>query len=245
MDKTSADKTTIIEFPNGNIARYTTVSQNVDIDVAIKKLGLVLSRALLVINGGTGNLNSLVEQRLKEVFDHLARFVIDERVTVVTGGTNAKLFELFGCALQRHGGPSAPCIGVTLEECAELNKLESHHSHFISVKGKTWGNETSVMYRLIHELSKNRPSLALVAGGGEITIKEMVQNVLQNREMIFVGGVGGVTDAIIAAKKNTSHLYPKITDIVKNAQIEVFNAYQTPHELVSILRNKLLDNGTK
>ncbi len=245
MNKISTDKTTIIEFPNGNTARYITVSQNVDIDGTIEKLDLVLSRALLIINGGTGNLNNQAEQRLKKVFDHLARFVIDERVTVVTGGTNAKLFELFGCALQKLGGPSAPCIGVTLDERAELHKLESHHSHFISVKGKTWGNETSVMYNLIYKLSKNRPSLALFAGGGKITIKEMGQNVFQNREMIFVGGVGGVTDAIIAAKKNTRYLYPEIADIVEKAQIEVFTASQTPHELVNILRNRLLDNGIK
>jgi hypothetical protein len=143
------------------------------------------------------------------------------------------------------GGPSAPCIGVTLEDCAELNKLESHHSHFISVKGKAWGNETSVMYNLISELSKGRPSLALFAGGGKITIKEMGQNVFQNREMLFVGGIGGVTDAIIAAKKNTRYLYPEISDIVEKAQIEVFTASQTPHELVNILRNRLLNNGTK
>ncbi len=245
MNKISTDKTTILEFPNGNIARHITVTQNVDVNDVIGNLGLELSRALLVINGGTGNLNNLVEQRLKNVFDHLAKFVIDERVTVVTGGTNAKLFELFGCALQRLGGPSAPCIGVTLEECAELNKLESHHSHFVSVKGKTWGIETSIMYNLIYALSKNRPSLALFTGGGKITIKEMSQNVFQNREMIFVEGIGGVTDAIIEAKKNARRVDLKITEIVEKAQIEVFTTSQTPHELVSILHNRLLDNGTK
>lgn len=242
MNKISTDKATILEFPNGNTARHVIVTQNVDIDNAIENLGLVLSRALLVINGGTGNLNNQVKQRLKKIFDHLARFVIDERVTVITGGTNAKLFELLGCALQRLGGPSAPCIGVTLEGCAELNQLESHHSHFVSVKGKSWGNETPVMYNLISALAKNRPSLALFAGGGEITVKEMIQNVFQDREMIFVEGIGGVTDAVITAKKNAKHVDPKITEIVEKAQIIVFTASQSPHDLVNILHSKLLHN---
>jgi hypothetical protein len=171
---------------------------------------------------------------------HLAKLIIEEEIAVVTGGTNAELFRLFGNALRKLGGPIAPCIGITVKGKAGYDRLEPNHSHFILVEGDHWGEETSVMYSLISVLSKHCPSLAVFAGGGEIAAKEMLQNVVQNREMIFVAGAGGLTDDIIAAKTGTRHPDIRIENILKKARITVVPATQSAVEIEKIFRSKLL-----
>jgi hypothetical protein len=233
-------RSTIVEFPNGNKACHVTVPKSVDIYAIIESLGLPAPRALLIINGGTTDLERSVAERLKKIYQHLAKFIIDEAITVVTGGTNAELFRLFGKALRKLGGPVAPCIGITVKGKAGYDRLETNHSHFILVEGDHWGEETSVMYSLISVLSEHCLSLAFFAGGGEIATKEMLQNVVQNREMIFVAGAGGLTDDIIAAKTGARHPDIRIENILKKARITVVPAFQSAAELVKIFHIKLL-----
>jgi hypothetical protein len=233
-------RSTIVEFPNGNKACQITVPKSVDIETTIENLGLPPARAVLIINGGTADLDRQVTERLKKIFKHLAKFIVDEEITVVTGGTNAQLFGLYGRALQKLGGSVAPCIGVTVKGKAGFNRLEPNHTHFILVEGDRWSDETSVMYKLISVLAKHRLSLAFFIGGGEFTIKEMVQNIAQNREMIFLEGVGGLTDDVIAAKPGARHPDTRIENILKKARITVVPAVQSAVELVKIFRSKLL-----
>ena len=231
------------EFPNGNKCSYVTVSQNTDIEAAIGSLELPSPRALLIINGGTAELDQSAAERLKKIYQYLAKFIIDEAITVVTGGTNADLFRLFGKALRKLGGPVAPCIGVTVKSKAGYDRLETNHSHFVLVEGARWGEETSVMYSLISALSNHCPSLAFFAGGGEIATKEMLQNVVQNREMIFVAGAGGLTDDVIAENTGVTHPDIRIGKILKKARITVLPEVQSGVELVKIFRSKLLPAG--
>ena len=230
----------IVEFPNGNKSSYVTVSKSVDIKATIETLALPSPRAMLIVNGGTTELDRSAAERLKKIYRHLAKFIIDESITVVTGGTNADLFGLFGKALRKLGGPVAPCIGVTVKGKAGVDRLETNHTHFILVDGDRWGDETSVMYSLIWALSNHCPSLAFFAGGGEITIKEMHQNVVQNREMVFLAGAGALTDNIIAAKAGVGLPDTRIANILIKARITVVPALQSVEELVELLRSKLL-----
>jgi hypothetical protein len=233
-------RSTIVEFPNGNKSRCVTVPQNADIETTIEILNLPSPRALLIINGGTADLDRSAAVRLKKIYKYLAKFIIDEEITIVTGGTNAELFLLFGKALRKFGDPVAPCIGVTVKGKTGYDRLETNHSHFILVEGDHWGEETSVMYNLISVLSNHCPSLAFFAGGGEIAIKEMLQNVDQNREMIFLEGLGGLTDEIIAAKTSVRQSDKRIENIINEARITVLPADQTAVDLVNIICGKLL-----
>jgi len=70
----------------------------------------------------------------------------------------------------------------------------------------------------------------------------MVQNIAQNREMIFLEGMGGLTDDIIAAKTSTQHSKTKIESMIKKARITVLPAAQPAADLVSIFCNRLLNN---
>ena len=95
-----------------------------------------------------------MQERLAGLFAALAGLVIEERITVITGGTEAGVFALFGQALAAQGGPAAPCVGVAITGRSAPDKLEPHHTNFVLVEGDTWGDETPVMYRLVAALAE-------------------------------------------------------------------------------------------
>ena len=140
-------------------------------------LQLETPRGLLVLNGGTEEPSPEIDARLRSLLrDGLAPVVIEQRLTVVTGGTDAGIFRLFGEALAGRG--RAPCIGVVPanlvarapaeaadgETVAESRvPLEPHHTHFVLVEGGQWGDETEVMLSLVDALSAGAASLAVLA----------------------------------------------------------------------------------
>ncbi len=236
---TSLFQTDTIEFANGNKARFLRTSASADVNDIISVLDLSHCKSILIINGRTSELDSQAENRLKDIFKHLAKFIHQESITVVTGGSNAGLFQLFGQAIGQAGGPEAPLVGVTVSGLAGIHRLEPHHTHFILVEGNEWGDETSIMYNLVSVLANFRPCLALFAGGGKITLLEMLQNVSQNREMILVEGIGGITEAIIDAKRDAKYLNPTAEKILKKGKITVFPTEQPAADLVNILHRIL------
>jgi hypothetical protein len=229
-----------IPFPNGNIARLARVPISADAQQVIIALELSAPRALLVLNGGTASLETDVREQLGPILAESARVVTEEEVTVITGGTNAGVFALFGEALQKWGGPTAPCIGVAVAGRAGLTRLEPHHTHFVSVEGDSWGEETPIMYRLAAALADNCPSLAVFASGGPTVITEMLQNVAQNREMILIAGSKGNTDAVVAACSGATNSDGRITRITREGRITTFEINQPPAELANLIRNQLL-----
>jgi hypothetical protein len=68
----------------------------------------------------------------------------------------------------------------------------------------------------------------------------MVQNISQNREMIFLEGVGGLTDDVIAAKTGAENSDTRIEKMLKKGRITVVPAVESAVELVKIFRSKLL-----
>lgn len=68
------------------------------------------TRALIVLGGSTNELSANETTVLRSVGEVLARVAADERLTVVTGGTDAGIFAIFGQALA--GQATAPCVGV-------------------------------------------------------------------------------------------------------------------------------------
>jgi SLOG in TRPM, prokaryote len=226
-----------IELHNGNRARLVRVPQEVDVERVIRALELPASaRALLILNGGTAELARDVRQRIEELFTDLARLVVEEQVSVLTGGTEAGVFALFGQALEKYGGPVAPCVGVVAAKQIETTRLEPHHSHFVLVEGQ----ETRVMYRLAAALASHCPSVALFASGGQVTLSEMLENVSQEREMILIAGGKGSTDAVIAASRGVTGSDERVTRIAREARLTVFDIHQSTPELSYLVGSRLL-----
>lgn len=151
-------------------------------------LELPAPRATLVLNGSTTE----VDSRFAPMLEELAAAGVRERLTVVTGGTDAGIFSLFGAAMT---DPSAPLVGVA--PCVRDGvALEPHHTHLVLVHGDYWGVETPVLLSLADALMALAPSVAVICGGGPVTRTEVAGHVRSGRPVIAVAGSGGVADEL-------------------------------------------------
>jgi hypothetical protein len=228
-----------IVFPNGNLAHLVRVPEKASAGDVIAALELPTPRALLILNGATSELEPNVRERLDGLFTALARTVVQGQVTVITGGTAAGVFAVFGRALQKVGRLSAPCIGISAGGRTELATSEPHHSHFVLVEVNDWGRETPMMYSLAATLGSDCPSLAIFAGGGPITLAEMQANVEQHREMVLIAGSKGSSDAVVAAYLGAPTT-ADIMRIIRRGRVTVFPIDQPPEALSRLLSSRLL-----
>jgi hypothetical protein len=200
------DRVQTVVFPNSNPSRLIRPRAGAAAHEILSALALPRPRALLILNGGTAELAPDLAAQLGGVLgEGLARAAAEEQLTVITGGTDAGVFRLFGGGLARWGR-TAPCIGVSVAALVAYPghprgeaPLEPHHSHFVLTAGRRWGDETATMYALAAALANDCPSLAVFAGGGEIALREMQANIAQGRTMLLLAGSGRNTDAVLAA----------------------------------------------
>jgi hypothetical protein len=155
-------------------------------DELLAALGLPAPRATVVLNGTTAECDPAVAGVLAE----LAAAVKRERLTVVTGGTDAGIFRLFGAAMTE---PTAPLVGVAPRHRAGV-ALEPHHTHFVLVEGDAWGDETPALLALAGALGSLAPSVAVICGGGEGTRAEVAGHRRAGRPILAVAGSGGAAD---------------------------------------------------
>ena len=105
-----------ISFADGNQAPAVRMYRDTPSEEIVAALALPVPRALVILNGGTARLAQALQARLAAALaDGLARVAAEERLTVITGGTDAGVFHLFGAGLARWGR-TAPCIGVAVAE---------------------------------------------------------------------------------------------------------------------------------
>jgi len=247
-----------IQFPNGNQARAVCVSRDTNAEEIISALDLPRPRALLILNGGTAEIETELQVQLSRLMqDGIARFAAEEGITLITGGTDAGIFALLGQGLARWG-QTVPCIGIAVADLVTwpgriprwlprwwLDRgrasLEPHHSHFVLVKGKKWGDETATMYRLAETLAQDCPSLAIFAGGGEIAKREMRANVEQGRKMILLAGSGRATDAVFAALNGEQVDDAGLAEVAQRGKIVSFPVEQDPSALSDLVRRLLFN----
>lgn len=157
-------------------------------DEVVAGLALPAPRATVVLNGTTAE----CDPGLAGVLGELAGAAVRERLTVVTGGTDAGIFRLFGAAMAE---PTAPLVGVAPRD-REGVPLEPHHTHAVLVQGDDWGDETPVLLALADALGRLAPSVAVICGGGSITRLEVDGHLRAGRPLIAVAGSGGVADEL-------------------------------------------------
>lgn len=245
-----------IYFANGTLALGIQASCDTPVHLIVSALDLPRPRALLLVNGGTSQLQPDLYQLLGLLMqDGVARISAEERITLVTGGTNMGVFELLGQGFEKWGR-TAPCIGVVVAslvrwpgrppawfpsvQAEELAPLEPHHSHFVFVEGAEWGEETAVMSALCRELSRGIPSLMVIANGGNILRNEVLNNVRQGREVLVITGSGRFADELAAVVRGEAQpANPAVAEIVRDGRITLFDLKQSPTELGEVVRQRL------
>lgn len=236
-----------VPFPNQNQARLLVVSHDATVDQMLAALELAPPRAMLVLNGGTAEMEPDLADRLTRLLrDGVARVVAEEEIVVVTGGTDAGIFHQFGRG-RAAWGRTAPCIGVAVADLVtwpgkgrDDAPLEPNHSHFVLVEGRDWGDETGTMYALVDALARDCPSLAVFAGGGEITVHEMQANVRQERNMILIAGSGRATDAVLAAQSGDQVEDTRLHTVAQQGTVTPFDVNHDPARLRALIRRILI-----
>lgn len=226
---------------------------------AVAALELSPPRGLVVLNGGTADLPPELEVALRRTLDDgLARVAIEEGLTVVTGGTDAGVFAIFGEAL--HDGRKAPCVGVVpagrvtwpgrewaagrVPSEEEPMPLEPHHSHFLLVEGDEWGVETDAMLALSEALSEGCPSLAVLAGGGAGARREVLAHLRAGREVIVLDGTGRFAERLAEAIAGRAEPAEETAEMVASDLISVADAAEPPSTLASLVRGRLTPSST-
>ncbi|MEM7769626.1 MAG: hypothetical protein AAGA75_20555 [Cyanobacteria bacterium P01_E01_bin.6] len=200
----------ILDLAGGHIATAIKVTRDEDLWPAFNSLGLQVSSPVLVVVGGASKLGEDDFARLKSLFECvLAPMAQALNMIVIDGGTDAGVMKLIGQARSNIGG-TFPLLGVAPVGLADFPNtpfelandpcaLEPHHTHFILVPGSDWGNESPWIAKIATALAKDKPSIAILANGGEITWKDAQQNVDAHRPVIVVEGSGRTADVLAHA----------------------------------------------
>jgi hypothetical protein len=223
-------------------------------------LELARPRGAVVLNGGTADLAPGLSDRLRRALgDGLARVAIEEALTVVSGGTDAGIFALFGQALgDKH---SAPCVGVApsglvtwpgrdspadrAPDDETAVPLEPHHSHFLLIEGDEWGAETDAMLALTDALGAEAPSLAVLAGGGAGARREVLAHLRAGREVIVLDGTGRFAQQLAAAIGGSGSPDAETAEMIASGLITVIDEGQPPSTLADLVRSRMASESTK
>jgi hypothetical protein len=168
--------------------------------------------AFVFLSGGASSMHEDHQRKLLMMFEALTRVAQDgPRIAVGDGGTQAGIMEAAGRA-RRASGNAFPLIGVApAREIPPRGKtpVDPNHSHLVSVDDPSasahgsWGSETGTMYWLFAKLAEGRPSVTIVANGGDTTLREVEANILAGRRMILIEGSGRAADALVSLLQKT------------------------------------------
>jgi hypothetical protein len=217
-------------------------------------LGLSRPRGLIVLNGGTTELSLDLSAALHRTLgEGAAQVTVEERLTVITGGTDAGIFSVFGQALGSRR--TAPCIGVAPAgrviwpgSASPTNRkpgeedpvpLEPHHSHFLLITGEDWGVETEAMLSLTEALSVECASIAILAGGGAGARREVLGHVSAGREVIVLAGTGRLAEDLVGTMAADSAEDREMSDIVATGLLTVIDDSEPPSTLAEVIRARL------
>jgi hypothetical protein len=227
---------------------FIKVGRDVDARFLRESLKLPAANGLVVLNGGTASdMDADVQKLLRSVLtDGLAQTVVKLSLNVITGGTDAGVFKLFGEGIDKWGLPPA-VVGVAPEQLvawpgAKLlpaTALERHHTHFVLVEGEKWGDETATMYRLVEDLANFTRSVAVFAGGGDVTLMEMESNVRQQRRMVILAGSGRAADMVLRARVDGAAADERCQKIAAAGDIVPFDLRDGPCAFAGVIRQIL------
>jgi hypothetical protein len=154
-------------FANGQTASVIEVEQWENLSKALRQLGFYQFCPTLVLVGGASKIQEADLLRLERIFvEILAPLAESLGIIIVDGGTDAGIMKLIGKAREKIKG-TFPLIGVAaigtvklphaLSFLPDAANLAPHHTHFVLVPGKKWGDESPWLAHLPSLLSNGLP----------------------------------------------------------------------------------------
>ena len=117
--------------------------------------------------------------------------------------------------------------------------LDPHHSHFLLVPGECWGDESPWLMAVAERLAIGRATLMLVAGGGEITRRDILHRLRQSGRILALAGSGGTADALVAWRRGEGPLPVDDQAGFAPALVEVLDLMEAPGQLPRLVAQAL------
>ena len=241
-----------IAISNGLTAPAIRVQSPEDLSAAMSELGLQSPRPTLVVVGGASKMSEADLSRVRSLFVKvLAPLVEQLGAFVVDGGTDAGVMQMIGQARAQTGG-TFPLIGVTpVGKVAlpnsipseEVTALEPNHTHFVLIPGSNWGDESPWIARVASVLASGAPSLAVLVNGGEISKKDVAENLKANRPVIAIAGSGRLANQIAAALRGEA-TEDMVQELVASGQIRAVDMNEYFDNLSREIK-EILDTGDR
>jgi hypothetical protein len=198
-----------VRFGGERAARAVKVAEDEDLAGCLSDLGLRGPRPTMVVVGGAAGLGADGMEQLRSVFrDALASVAQRVDAVVIDGATDVGVMRLMGRARSELGA-SFPLIGVAVLATvtipgeaparSDAAPLEPHHSHFLLVPGKDWGDEAPWLAAAASALTGAAPSVTVLVNGGEVAYDDVAHSVAANRPTIVIAGTGRTADQLAAA----------------------------------------------
>jgi hypothetical protein len=173
---------------------------------ALSELGIKWPRPVLVVVGGASGLDGSVSERLLVVFSTVAPLLDRLGALAVDGGTDCGVMALMGLARRRTGTRfpllGVAAVGTVASPGSGTARLDPNHSHLLLVPGTRWGDESPWISRVATLVSGGLPSLALAAGGGEVTRLDIGEALAAGRPLAVLVGSGGTSDLLVRSMRD-------------------------------------------
>jgi len=227
---------------------------------------------VLVFGGASGSLDTsdVSVSILHQILDDVLQYAIDNDGIIIDGGTKSGIMELVGQRASELTQSKKPIIlGVAPAGLISLSKstkqentedeheddsdennkvsLDPNHSHFVLVEGDRWGDETIKLFEIATTLSTDNdiPVIALLAGGGRISQKEILFCINQNWPIIVIEKTGYLADEIALYKKQSQTLEKipldaKIKKIISFPSLKLFPSDSNQNQKKSSFEQFLL-----
>ena len=238
-----------INLRDGHRARAVRATPTAPAREVLRSLGIPQPRGVLLVIGGTEQLTATVAADLRQQLGAaVARMVVDDDLTVLTGGTDAGVIAVIGQGLTR-GNLRAPVIGVVPEGRVtwpgrrpaagdEAADLEPDHTHFVLVDGEDWGDETPLLLGIVDELASQAPVVVVLASGGSIARRELIGLVERGHQVVVLGDSGRLAGEVAAATTGGG-AGAVLDQAIAHGQVEILPSGAAPSELVAHLRRRL------
>jgi|SRR6266700_2756986 len=241
-EEKAMQKTFTWTLANGSTARAVLVADTISLAGALAQVDLKPSYPTLAIVGGASKIDGADLYKLRELFFHvLAPLVQSLQAVIVDGGTNSGIMRLIGQARASIGG-TFPLVGVlpagkiiAQDAAPNLEKLETHHTHFVLSPGKQWGDESPWLARTVTALAGGKPSLTLLANGGDIAWQDVTASLDQRRRVAIIAGSGRTADILAEAVRGRPE-NQQARDLAASGLLRVLDI----HSSTEVLKQSLL-----
>jgi hypothetical protein len=233
-----------------------------DVDVPLARLGLRRPASVLVVSGTTADLEPKLAESLLPMLAGAVAVAAEHEVAVVTGGTDAGVFHLLGLALSSTALRPRVVVGVAPDglvtsegpsgpgpESVEGRvPVAPQLSVLVRVPGDSWGDETAALSAVVGRISGNSRVVVLLAGGGDVSRRELVEHLAAGRSVVVVAGTGRLADAVALRRAgpalNGGPGTPPSGDdlgaLLANGDVHVVSLDDGPQGLRHVLRSLLV-----